>query len=135
MMEPICDPNPCSITGSMVTISENAPDSNCIYTATATCTLTFSEIQFNSVPPGYSFPQSLTCDTATSQYTYIDGGGVQQQINAIDCICKANPCPTLTGSMVTVSAPTVDASCTYTATSTCNNPYPRVIQFSIMVVE
>uniref|UniRef100_A0A914Q998 Uncharacterized protein n=1 Tax=Panagrolaimus davidi TaxID=227884 RepID=A0A914Q998_9BILA len=73
-------------------------------------------------------PQTLTCDTGTAQYTYTDGGGIQQQIATLDCVCDLNPCPTLTGSMVTVSTPTSDAACTYTATATCINP--REIQYN-----
>uniref|UniRef100_A0A914QM32 ET module n=1 Tax=Panagrolaimus davidi TaxID=227884 RepID=A0A914QM32_9BILA len=100
MLEPICDSNPCGTpTGSMVTVSAPTPDASCIYAATATCDNPYPRvIQYNGGGVLYMSPQTLKCDTGTGQYTYTDGGSVQQQIATIDCVCDSNPCGTLTGS-------------------------------------
>uniref|UniRef100_A0A914PP15 Uncharacterized protein n=1 Tax=Panagrolaimus davidi TaxID=227884 RepID=A0A914PP15_9BILA len=85
--------------------------------------------KYNGAGPTFPDPQTLTCDTGTSQFTYTDGGGVQQQIASIQCTCNPNPCGAPpTGPGVSTTAPAVDANCVYTSDVVCTPPLMMGIQ-------
>uniref|UniRef100_A0A914Y0G6 Uncharacterized protein n=1 Tax=Panagrolaimus superbus TaxID=310955 RepID=A0A914Y0G6_9BILA len=100
---------------------------------------TLSGAKFNGViSPLFSSPQTLTCDDATMQYTFIDGGGMEQQISAIECVCKLESCvmPTITG--IDSNPPLYDPAaipyiypngkCQYSHVLTCQNPLATTME-------
>uniref|UniRef100_A0A914Z2S3 CUB domain-containing protein n=1 Tax=Panagrolaimus superbus TaxID=310955 RepID=A0A914Z2S3_9BILA len=138
-MEVTCEPNPCaSLSGPRVLITETAA-ADCSYTAEATCTvsgLAQATIQFNGAPPNVAFPQTLTCNSGTGQYTYLMGG-VPTVVNSIECICGPNSCGWTFSGGATLNPPQgvgapinpPDMNCIYTLQAECTPATKTMITF------